>query len=54
MFFLIFISLFFLVVYAVRFDTNKKRHFLTCMLTRVPNFTTFDGTTFNNDGRKEF
>ena len=52
-FFSTFISLF-LVVYVVRFNTNDKRHFLTYMLTRVFNFTTYDGTAINNEGRKEF
>ena len=35
-FFLTFISLFFLIVYLVRFNTNNKRHFQN-MLTRVFN-----------------
>ena len=36
------------------FNTNNKRHFLTYMLIRVSNFTTYDGTTINNEYRKEF
>ena len=35
MVFLTFISLFFLIVYLIPFNTNNKRHFLTHMLTRV-------------------
>ena len=38
-------SLFSLTVYLLRFNNNKKRHFLAYMLTRVFNFTTYDGTT---------
>ena len=38
----------------VRFNTNDKRHLLTYMLTRVFNFTTYDGTAINNEDRKEF
>ena len=44
-------SLFSLVVYLVRFNTNNKRHFLTYMLTRV-SISTFP--SFNNEDRKEF
>ena len=40
-FFLPFTSLFSLIVYLVRFNSNNKRHFLTYMLTRVSNFTTY-------------
>ena len=57
-------SLFSLIVYLVRFNTNKKRHFLTYMLTRVsistfPSFTFSmftekKDTTINDEGRKEF
>ena len=39
-----------LAIYVVRFNTNNKRHNLTYMLTRVFNFTTYDGTTINNTG----
>ena len=35
------------------FNTNNKRHFETYMLTRVSNFTTYDGTTIKNEDRKE-
>ena len=28
--------------------------YLTYMLTRVSNFKTYDGTTINNEARKEF
>ena len=41
----------------VRFNTNNKRYFLTYMLTRVSKFTTYtegDGTTINNEDKKEF
>ena len=51
MLFLTFISLFSLIDYVVRFNTNNKRHFLTYMLTHVCNFTTYDGTTVNNEDR---
>ena len=61
-FFLTLISFFSLIVYLVRFNTNTKRHFLT-MLTCVFNFTFLsfnlsmfteeDGTTINNNDRKE-
>ena len=40
-FLLTFISLFSLIVYLVRFNTNNKRHFLTYMLTRVSISTFF-------------
>ena len=43
---------FFLVVYLVRFNTYDKRHFLTYMLKRVSNFTTYDGTAIDNEGKK--
>ena len=33
--------LFIFFVYLVRFKTNNKRFFLTCMLTRVSNLTTY-------------
>ena len=36
-----FIFLFSLLIYLVRFNTNKKRHFLTYMLPHVSNFTTY-------------
>ena len=36
--FLNFISLFSLIVYLVRFNTNNKRNFLTYVLTRVSNY----------------
>ena len=64
--FLTFISLFSLIVYFDRFNTNNKRHFLTYILIRVsmcnstfPYFnlsmyTEEDGTIINNEGRKEF
>ena len=48
MFFLTFISVFSLIVYLVRFNTNNKFHFLTYVLTRVLNLTTYDSTTINN------
>ena len=51
-FFLTFIS--FLTVYVVRFNTSDKRHFLAYMLTRVPNFTTYDGTATNNKAKNNF
>ena len=59
MFFLTFISLFSLVVYIVRSSTNNKWHFLTYMflthmLTYVSNFTSYDGTTINNEDIEEF
>ena len=38
----------------VRFNTSAERHFLTYMLTRVSNFTTYDFTATNNEGKKEF
>ena len=50
-------SLFSLIVYLVRFNTNNKRHFLTYMLTRVSDFTTCtkeDSTVISNEDRKEF
>ena len=54
MFFLTIISLFSLIVYLVRFNTNEKRNFTISILTRVSNFTTYDSTTIINGGRKEF
>ena len=63
--FLTFMSLFSLIVYLIRFNTNNKRHLLTYMLTRLfistlqsfnlSMFTEEDGTaiaTINNDNRK--
>ena len=47
-------SFFSLIVYLVAFITKNKRHFLTCMLAHVFNFKTYDGTTINNEDRKEF
>ena len=47
-------SFFSLIVYLVTFITKNKRHFRTCMLARVFNFKTYDGTTINNEDRKEF
>ena len=32
----------------------KKHHFLTYMLTSEFNFTTYDDTAINNEGREEF
>ena len=40
-FFLTFISLFSLIIYLVRFNSNDKGHFLTYVLTCVSNFTTY-------------
>ena len=64
MFFSTFISLFILIVHLVRFNTSNKRNFLTYMLTRVSistflsfnlsMFTEENGTTINNENRKEF
>ena len=34
------------------FNTNNKRHFETYMLTRVSNFTTYDGTTIKNEDKR--
>ena len=45
---------FFLVVYVVKLNTDDKRHFLIYMFTRMFNFTTYDGTAINNEGRTEF
>ena len=38
MFFLTFTFLFSLILYLVKFNTNNKPHFLTCVLIRVPNY----------------
>ena len=51
--FLTFISSFSLVVYIVRFNTNNKHHFLTYMLTRVFNTTTYNSTAIDNEDRKK-
>ena len=40
-FFVPFTSLFSLIVYLGRFNGNNKRHFLTDVLTRVYNCTTY-------------
>ena len=40
-FFLTSVSLFFLTAYLVRFSTNNERHFLTYILSRVSNLTTY-------------
>ena len=60
--FLTVISLFSLIAYLARFNTNIKRHFPTYMLTRVSismfpsfNFSMFteeDATTINNEDKK--
>ena len=60
--FLTVISLFSLIAYLARFNTNIKRHFLIYMLTGVSismfpsfNFSMFteeDATTINNEDKK--
>ena len=47
-------SLFPLIVYLVRFNTDNKRHFPTHMLTLVSNFTAHDGTTLVMKTEKYF
>ena len=36
----------------VRFNTSDERHFLTYMLTRVSNFTTYDFTATKMKGKR--
>ena len=45
-------SLFSLIVYLARFNTDNKHCFLTCMRTSVSNFTTNGGTTINDKDKK--
>ena len=41
-------------LHLVRFNGNSKRDFLTYILKCVFNFTVYDGTTINNEAKKEF
>ena len=50
MFFLAFISLFSLTFYIVRLNTDNKRFNILIFIM----FTEEDGTTTNNEDRKEF
>ena len=52
MFFVTFVSLFSLIVYLVRFNTNNKHHFLHNFSFNLSMFTEEDGTTINKKEKR--